>query len=142
MRRKPSSPPLQAQPNVTPMVDVMLVLLIIFMVVTPSLLLGFVADPPEGLHLSDHSADGTQRVLGIDSQGRYHLNKTPVGAAALAARLDDLVAQRPDDRVLYVLAHRSLQYGAVRDALAMASSSGFVVAGLITEQSDAESLSP
>ena len=47
----------KASPNVTPMIDVMLVLLIIFMVVTPMLLAGFNADPPKAINLRDHPED-------------------------------------------------------------------------------------
>ncbi|HEY2851903.1 MAG TPA: biopolymer transporter ExbD, partial [Gemmatimonadaceae bacterium] len=57
-------------PNVTPMVDVMLVLLIIFMVVAPALLAGFTADPPQAQNIKDHPEDEqTDQVLGIDKAG-------------------------------------------------------------------------
>jgi len=57
----------QSSPNVTPMIDVMLVLLIIFMVVTPALLAGFNADPPKAVNLKDHPEDANlDQVLGID----------------------------------------------------------------------------
>ena len=53
--------------NVTPLVDVVLVLLIIFMVVTPALLAGFNADPPKGQNLKEHPEDAeNDQVLGID----------------------------------------------------------------------------
>ena len=62
----PSS--VQSTPNVTPMIDVMLVLLIIFMVVAPALMAGFNATPPEGVNLKDHPEDEqTDQVLGIAS---------------------------------------------------------------------------
>ncbi|HUX33013.1 MAG TPA: biopolymer transporter ExbD, partial [Gemmatimonadaceae bacterium] len=47
----------QSTPNVTPMIDVMLVLLIIFMVVTPALLAGFTATPPDAQNIKDHPED-------------------------------------------------------------------------------------
>ena len=50
-------PGVKAEPNVTPMIDVMLVLLIIFMVVTPALLAGFQADPPQAQNIKDHPED-------------------------------------------------------------------------------------
>jgi biopolymer transport protein TolR len=63
-------------PNVTPMVDVMLVLLIIFMVVAPALLAGFNAEPPQAQNIKDHPQDDqTDQVLGIDKDGQYYLNK-------------------------------------------------------------------
>jgi len=69
----------QSTPNVTPMVDVMLVLLIIFMVVAPALLAGFNADPPQAQNIKDHPEDDqTDQVLGIDKDGNYYLNKKPI----------------------------------------------------------------
>jgi biopolymer transport protein ExbD len=69
----------QATPNVTPMIDVMLVLLIIFMVVAPALLAGFNADPPKLVNIKDHPEDyHNDQVLGIDNDGKYYLNKKPI----------------------------------------------------------------
>jgi len=66
-------------PNVTPMIDVMLVLLIIFMVVTPALLAGFQADPPQAQNIKDHPEDDqTDQVFGIDKDGFYYLNKKKI----------------------------------------------------------------
>jgi len=78
-------------PNVTPMVDVMLVLLIIFMVVAPALLAGFTADPPQAQNIKDHPEDEqTDQVLGIDKAGNYYLNKKPAREADIPARLDHI----------------------------------------------------
>jgi len=63
-------PSVQSTPNVTPMVDVMLVLLIIFMVVAPSLLDGFLAEPPTATNVRDHPNDSADVTLGIDATGR------------------------------------------------------------------------
>ena len=60
----------RAEPNVTPMIDVMLVLLIIFMIVVPALNAGFNAVPPEGQNITSHPEDDTDQVLGIDANGR------------------------------------------------------------------------
>ena len=69
----------KAEPNVTPMIDVMLVLLIIFMVVTPALIAGFNATPPQGQNLKDHPEDEeNDQVLGIDKNGNYFLNKRTI----------------------------------------------------------------
>jgi len=78
----------KAEPNVTPMIDVMLVLLIIFMVVTPALLAGFNAQPPQGQNLKDHPEDTeNDQVLGIDKDGNYYLNKKPIKNETLADQL-------------------------------------------------------
>ena len=56
-------------PNVTPMIDVMLVLLIIFMIVTPLINAGFKAEPPVGMNLKSHPEEDEDQVLGIDAFG-------------------------------------------------------------------------
>ena len=61
------------------MIDVMLVLLIIFMIVTPALLAGFKPQPPQGQNLKAHPEDDeNDQVLGIDAMGNYYLNKKPI----------------------------------------------------------------
>ena len=69
----------KADPNVTPMIDVMLVLLVIFMIVIPQINAGFKAVPPEEANLRPHPEEDGDQVLGMtDSEGRYYLNKKPV----------------------------------------------------------------
>nr|MBA3672716.1 biopolymer transporter ExbD [Gemmatimonadaceae bacterium] len=85
----------KAEPNVTPMIDVMLVLLIIFMVVTPALLAGFNAQPPQGQNLKDHPEDAElDQVLGIDKDGAYYLNKKPVAKTAIEAEIKRIYEAR------------------------------------------------
>ena len=86
-----------SQPNVTPMIDVMLVLLIIFMVVTPALMAGFNATPPQGQNLKDHPEDEeNDQVLGIDKDGAYYLNKKPISKTAIEGELKRIYANRDD----------------------------------------------
>jgi biopolymer transport protein ExbD len=68
----------KAEPNVVPMIDVMLVLLIIFMVVTPAISTGFTAEPPSGINLKAHPEADEDQILGIDKFGQYYLNKQPI----------------------------------------------------------------
>src|SRR5215468_2126584 len=92
----------QSTPNVTPMIDVMLVLLIIFMVVAPALMAGFNATPPEGVNLKDHPEDEqSDQVLGIDRDGQYYLNKRPIRNEELAAKLKTIFEARTEDKILY-----------------------------------------
>ena len=77
----------KADPNVTPMIDVMLVLLIIFMLVIPAINAGFVAVPPQGQNLKPHPEEDDDQVLGIDANGQYFLNKQPIPNATLGDRL-------------------------------------------------------
>src|SRR5438067_2086792 len=106
-------------PNVTPMVDVMLVLLIIFMVVTPALLAGFNADPPQAQNIKDHPEDDqTDQVLGIDKDGGYYINKKPVKKDDIPALLKRIYVDTPrDDYILYIKADKGLDYSKVLDAL-------------------------
>jgi biopolymer transport protein TolR len=126
----------QSTPNVTPMVDVMLVLLIIFMVVAPALLAGFNADPPQAQNIKDHPEDDqTDQVLGIDKDGNYYLNKKPIDATAVAPTLHRIyVENATDNKVLYLKADKNLDYSKVLDALDIAMHNGVVVAALIGDQ--------
>jgi biopolymer transport protein TolR len=124
----------QSEPNVTPMIDVMLVLLIIFMVVTPALLAGFNAVPPQGVNLKDHPEVETDQVLGIDAQGTYYLNKKPIRKEDLPEMLKTIYDARTEDKILYVKAHKDIEYSKVIDALDVASKNGVRVVGMISEQ--------
>ena len=125
----------KAEPNVTPMIDVMLVLLIIFMVVTPALLAGFNAVPPTGQNLKDHPEDAeTDQVLGIDHDGNYYLNKKPIAKTAIEAEIKRIYDSRPTDKVMYLKADKDLLYSKVVDATDMAAKNGVRVLGLIGEQ--------
>jgi biopolymer transport protein TolR len=122
-------------PNVVPMIDVMLVLLIIFMVVTPALLAGFNAVPPQGVNLKDHPEEETDQVLGIDAEGIYYLNKKAIRNEDLPQMLKGIfVDQVRDDYVLYIKAHKDLEYSKVLDAMDIASKNGVRVVGMISEQ--------
>ena len=125
---------LQSEINVTPMVDIMLVLLIIFMVVTPALLAGFNAQPPEGQNLKAHPEDNTDQTLGIDADGRYYLNKKPIRYEDIPTRLKQIYDVRSEDKILYVKAHKDLEYSKVLDALDVATHNGVRVVGMISEQ--------
>jgi biopolymer transport protein TolR len=125
----------QSTPNVTPMIDVMLVLLIIFMVVTPALLAGFNATPPQAVNLKDHPEDANlDQVLGLDRDGNYYLNKRPIRAQDVAPMLKQIYDVRTEDKVLYVKADKTLDYAKVLDALDIASHNGVRVVGMISEQ--------
>ena len=128
---------IKAEPNVTPMIDVMLVLLIIFMVMLPALLAGFNAVPPQGQNLKDHPEDAeTDQVLGIDRDGNYYLNKKPIAKTAIEAEIKRIFETRTTDKVMYLKAHKDLQYAKVIDATDMAAKNGVRVLGLISEQTN------
>ena len=130
-----------AEINVTPMVDVMLVLLIIFMVVTPTLLAGFNAQLPVGRNLKERPDEENRTVLGIDVDGNYYLNKKPIPKTD-AARLLTLEFERhPDDKVLFVKADRKLRYGEIMAAMDVARDAGARVVAAVTDPAPTEDAS-
>jgi len=125
----------KADPNVTPMIDVMLVLLIIFMITIPQINAGFTAVPPEGQNLKPHPEEDGDQVLGIDDQGQYYLNKKPIRNEDLETLVREIYGvEGRDDYIMYVKAHKDLQYLKVIDAMDKLSRNGVRVAALITEQ--------
>ena len=124
----------KAEPNVTPMIDVMLVLLIIFMLVVPAISAGFQAIPPQGVNLKPHPEEERDQVLGIDANGQYFLNKAPIPNPELGQRLKTIYENRTEDKLLYVKAHKDLEYSKILDALDIAAHNGVAVSGLITDQ--------
>lgn len=124
----------KAEPNVVPMIDVMLVLLIIFMVVTPAIAAGFTAEPPSGVNLKGHPEAEEDQVLGIDKYGNYFLNKRPIANEQLGELLTNIYTIRTVDQILYVKADKNLEYGKILDAMDIASRNGVRVVGAITDQ--------
>jgi len=124
----------KAEPNVTPMIDVMLVLLIIFMLVVPAISAGFQAIPPQGTNLKPHPEEERDQVLGIDANGQYFLNKKPIPNEQLPQLLNDIYTNREEDKLLYIKAHKDLEYGKVLDALDIAAHNHVAVTGMITDQ--------
>jgi biopolymer transport protein TolR len=124
----------KAEPNVTPMIDVMLVLLIIFMLVVPAIAAGFQAVPPQGQNLKAHPEEDEDQVLGIDAQGQYFLNKRPIRNETLAEQVKRIYDARTVDKVMYVKADRNLAYEKVLDALDIVAKNGVRVTGMITDQ--------
>ena len=123
-------------PNVTPMVDVMLVLLIIFMVVAPALLAGFNAEPPVAQNIKDHPEDDkTDQVLGIDKDGMFYLNKKPIKKEDVGPALKHIyVDQTRDDYIMYFKADKNLDYSKILDAMDVAMNNGVRVVGMISDQ--------
>src|ERR1043166_8105181 len=127
----------QSTPNVTPMIDVMLVGLIIFMVVTPALLAGFTATPPEAQNIRDHPEDtDLDQVLGIDKAGAYYLNKKSIKYEAVPGVLKSIYVDHPDrgDFILYIRADKNLPYEKVLDAMDIAAHKGVHVISMIVDE--------
>ncbi len=121
----------RAEPNVTPMIDVMLVLLIIFMVVGPALVEG-PAVPPEARYASRHPDAPGEVTLGVDAQGHLYLDKVLVDSATLRQRLETRFRERPNDRVVFLRADESLPFEVLQNTMALARSAGAQVVGLVS----------
>jgi len=123
-----------SNPNVTPMIDVMLVLLIIFMITIPQINAGFTATPPQGQNLKPKPEEDSDQVLGIDSEGQYWFNKALIRQEDLETMVRNTFTDR-DESILYVKAHKDLSYDKVLKALDIVALGGVTVAALITDQS-------
>jgi biopolymer transport protein ExbD len=115
------------------MIDIMLVLLIIFMIVTPLIAAGFKATLPKGKNLDPRPEGENEVILGIDEAGRYFLNQRPIANAALEDQLRGIFAARTEDKILYFKADNQLKYAAVQEAVETARRAGVRVMAAITE---------
>src|SRR3954467_7366933 len=123
----------RSSPNVVPMIDIMLVLLIIFMIVTPLIAAGFKATLPKGKNLDPRPEGENEVVLGIDQAGRYFLNQRPIANGALEDQLRSIFAARTEDKILYFKADNQLKYARVQEAVETARRAGVRVMAAITE---------
>jgi biopolymer transport protein ExbD len=123
-----------SEPNVTPLIDVMLVLLIIFMIVTPLINSGFQAQPPVGINIRSNPEENGDQILGIDADGNYYLNKRRIENSSLPEQLKAIYDARTTDKILYLKADKNLQYSKIIDAIDIASHSGVRVMAAITDQ--------
>ena len=129
-RRRRATP--MAEINVTPLVDVMLVLLIIFMVTAPLLVAGVPVDLPAARAAALQQKPDKPIAVSLDAQGGVFLGDEAVEENALADRLAALHAATPDARVL-VRADKSLSYGRVLEVMAEIARSGFTHVALVSQ---------
>lgn len=123
---------LLAEINVTPFVDVMLVLLVIFMVTAPLMMAGVPLRLPKTA--AARVAETRQPiVLSIDRRGHVFIGQKEIAADALTARLHALAKSAPDQTV-YLRADRGLPYGEVMQTMGAAAAAGFSRISLLSEQ--------
>jgi biopolymer transport protein ExbD len=116
------------------MIDIMLVLLIIFMIVTPLIAAGFKATMPKGKNLDKRPEGEGEVILGVDAAGQYFLNgKGPVDPVVLEETLKSIYASRTEDKILYFKADNQLRFIRIQDAVELARRSGARVMAAITE---------
>ena len=123
--------------NVTPLVDVVLVLLIIFMVVTPMLSRGVAIDLPVTKHHDKKQDTGEQLVVGIAFDGRVFLETDAVNDDKLVQAVRDALGQRKSDgapKEIHVKGDRRLTYGEVRKVLEKIHEAGAPSVALGTEE--------
>ena len=136
-KRRPPPPGFKADINVTPLVDVVLVLLIIFMVVTPMLSKGVNVDLPLTDHHDKRNDDNRDIIVAITQRGEVYLGRDPValdglGAAVAAER------RRHPDKQLFLKGDTRIEYGAARRVMEAIHRAGVADIQLGTEERSAE----
>jgi len=121
--------------NVTPMVDVMLVLLIIFMIMTPTILAGFQATLPTGDNLKERPQEEGRVEMGVDVRGNYYLDKKMVAREQVPAMLAQMFRERPQDKVLFLKADANLPYEEIMTVMKIARDAGARVLAAVSEAS-------
>jgi biopolymer transport protein TolR len=120
-----------AQINVTPLVDVMLVLLVIFMVTAPIIQQGVAVDLPK-TRAAPLAAQEEPLVVGVAQNGAIFLNDNPIALADLRTKLVAIAQARPDHQVL-LRADRNVPYGEVVRVIAAVKEAGVARLGMVTE---------
>jgi biopolymer transport protein TolR len=121
--------------NVTPMVDVMLVLLIIFMVAAPLLTVGVPIELPE-TQAKAMNSDTQPITISVNSDGEIYLNDTVIPIDEVVAKLQAVAKAGYEERI-FVRGDRSADYGTVMRVMARISAAGFRNIGLVTDQENA-----
>lgn len=117
--------------NMTPLVDVMLVLLIIFMITMPVITHSVKIELPQASSQPEQNPPETVDIV-INAEGNYFWNSTPVSAEELALRLG-AAAQQPTEPVLRLNADRNARYDPVAQVLAAAQRAGLQKVGVVTK---------
>jgi len=122
-----------AEINVTPMVDVMLVLLVIFMVAAPLLTVGVPINLPK-TSAAQVTEPQQPLVVSINAAGETFIGDNSVAGDDLKTQLSLLAAQDPT-RIVYVRGDRAIQYGTLMDLLGLVNNAGFAKVSLLAEAS-------
>jgi|TARA_B100000745_G_scaffold56457_1_gene33355 biopolymer transport protein TolR len=118
--------------NVTPMVDVMLVLLIVFMVTAPLLTVGVQIDLPKTKAKILQGQDEPLAIT-IDAQGQVYLQDTEIDIEGLVPRLRAITDNNPDVRI-FVRGDASVNYGRVMEVMGTVNAAGYKKVALVTQQ--------
>jgi biopolymer transport protein TolR len=119
--------------NVTPLVDVMLVLLIIMMLVAPLLQQGVAVKLPTAANTVDKPETQDQTVVAIGKNKELYVNAKPVTEAELATRINEILENKKE-KVVLIKADEEVEYGAVMGAMDALRQAGIEDIGLVTER--------
>ncbi len=124
--------------NVTPMVDVMLVLLIIFMVVTPLLQQEVTVNLPRDMNSPEEDADITKDdaiVVSIPDNSNFFIGKTPFPLEELGERIENMIRDvAPDKRIVYIKSGVEVDYGTVVKAIDVIRKQDIQKIGLVADK--------
>lgn len=123
----------KSEPNVVPLCDVLLVLLIIFMVVTPMLQKGVDVRLPEAFNVVSQPDPASQVVLAIKYNKDIYLNQDRVTKDNLKQKIEEAFENRTD-RTLYLKADIELEYGEILPLINIVREAGIEIIGIVTEK--------
>lgn len=122
---------LVAEINVTPFVDVMLVLLVIFMVTAPLMTSAVEVDLPK-TQAAQATGQDEPLIVSLNAAGKVFLQETEMDVDALVPRLQAITQNKPEQRI-FVRADKSLPYGRVMEVMGTLSAAGFAKVALVSE---------
>jgi biopolymer transport protein ExbD len=133
----------KADINVTPLVDVMLVLLIIMMLVAPMLEQGVQVKLPIAANATPKPQSQDQTIIAIGANRSMYINAKPVQEAELATKVTELLEGKAGgDKIVIIRADEEVEYGAVMAAMDQLRLAGVEDIGLITQPTTGQSASP
>src|SRR5262245_1941854 len=133
-KRRHRRNPVMSEINVTPMVDVMLVLLIIFMVSAPLLTVGVPIDLPQSQASSLDQADKQPLAVSVNTKGQVFLQDTEIKIEELVPKLRAIAdARGGNDERIYVRGDKSVDYGTMMKVMGRLNAAGFRKVALVTE---------
>lgn len=118
--------------NMTPMIDVMLVLLIVFMVTAPMMTAGIPVDLPKTKATTQSNDQTEPLIITINKNDKLYIQDTEVPASALVERLKAITAANPDQRI-FIRGDQGLNYGKVVSLMGQLTAAGFNRVALVAE---------
>ena len=129
-----------AESNVTPLVDVMLVLLIVFMVAAPLMTSGVNVDLPK-TSAAPLNQDSEPLTVSVNAEGKIFLQESEAPLPELVTKLQAISQNKPDRRI-FVRGDKGLAYGRIMEVMATITQGGFTKVALLAEQSGAPAAQP